>query len=208
MPDDLHTPLSPSWVPWEEVEIKPVQFLDCWVSVKIVINAKETFFIYQEKYLFFLRLTKLHIFNVMVFPLVKYRCEIWTIKKAECWRMDAFELWCWRRLKSPLDCKEIQSVSPKGNQLYDDAEAEAPIFWPHDAKSWLTGNDPDAGKDWRQKKKRGWQRMRWLDSITDSTDMNFSDLWEIVKGRVAWYAAVHGVAKSQTQLSDSTTRAE
>ena len=86
----------------------------------------------------------------MVFPVVMYGCESWTIKRAEKWRIDALELWCWRRLDSPLDSKEIKLVHPKGDQSWmfigrTDAEAEAPIFWPPDAKSWLTGKDPDAG---------------------------------------------------------------
>ena len=84
-----------------------------------------------------------------------YRCESWTIKKAEYHRIDVFELWCWRRLESSLDCKEIQPVHPKGNQFWifigrTDAEAETPILWPPDAKSWLIRKDLDAGKDWRQ----------------------------------------------------------
>ena len=93
--------------------------------------------------------------EALVFPVVMYGCESWTIKKAECWRIDAFELWCWRRLLSPLDCKEIQPVHPKGDQSWvfigrTDAEAESPILWSPCAKSWLIGKDPDAGKDWRQ----------------------------------------------------------
>ena len=96
--------------------------------------------------------------KVMVFPVVMYGCESWTIKKAEHWRIDDFELWCCRRLKNPLDCKEIQSVHPKGNQIWvfigrTDVEAETPILWPPDAKSWLTWKDPDAGKDWGQEEK-------------------------------------------------------
>ena len=96
----------------------------------------------------------------MVFPVIIYGCESWTIRNAEHERIDAFKLWCWRRLfKSPLDCKEIKPVNPKGNQLWilivrTDAEAETPIVWPHDANSQLVGKDPDAGKDWRQKEKR------------------------------------------------------
>ena len=86
------------------------------------------------------------------FPVVMYRCASWTVKKTEHQRIDAFELWCWRRLKNSLDCKEIKLVNPKGNQpgiLFGrtDAEAETPIFWPSDAKSQLIGKDPDAGKD-------------------------------------------------------------
>ena len=94
----------------------------------------------------------------MVFPVVMDECESWTIKKAEQWRIDAFELWCWRRLLSPLDCKEIQTVHPKGNPscIFNGrtgTEAEIPILWPPDAKSWLVGKDPDAGKDWGQQEK-------------------------------------------------------
>ena len=94
----------------------------------------------------------------MVFPVVMYGCEIWTIKKAEHRRIDAFKLWCWRRLESTLDWREIQSVFPKGNQSWifigkTDVEAETPILWPPDLKSWFIWKDPDAGKDWRQEKK-------------------------------------------------------
>ena len=117
-------------------------------------------------------LSKVLIVKAMVFPVVMYGCESWTIKKAECWRIDAFELWCWT-LESPLDCKEIQPVHPKGTQSWvligrTDAEAETPILWPPDVKSWLIGKDPDAGKDWRQEEKGttedemvGWHH--WLD---------------------------------------------
>ena len=95
----------------------------------------------------------------MVFSLVLYGCESWTIKKVEHWRTDAFKQWCWRRLlRVPLDCKEIKPVNPKGNQFWifvgrADAEAETSILWPPDAKNWLIGKDPDAGKDWRWEEK-------------------------------------------------------
>ena len=84
--------------------------------------------------------TKVHLVKAMVFPVVMYGCESWTVKKAEHRRIDAFELWCWRRLESPLDCKEIQPVYPKGDQFWvligrTDAEAETPILWPHHVKS-------------------------------------------------------------------------
>ena len=96
--------------------------------------------------------------QIMVFPVVMYGCESWPLKKAECQKIDAFELWCWRRLKSPLDCKEIQPVHPKGDQSCvfigrTDVEAETPILWPPDEKNWLIWKDPDAGKDWRQEEK-------------------------------------------------------
>ena len=102
--------------------------------------------------------TKVHRVKAMVFLVVMYGCKSWTIKKAEQWRIDAFELWCWRRLESPLDCKEIQPVHPKGNQSWifigrTNAEADTPILWPPDVKSWLIWNDPDAGKDWRREEK-------------------------------------------------------
>ena len=102
--------------------------------------------------------TKVHPVKAMVFSVVMYGCESWAIKKAERWRLDAFELWCWRRLLSPLDCKEIQPVHPKGDQSWVfigriDVEAETPIFWPPDGKSWLIWKDPDVGKDWGQEEK-------------------------------------------------------
>ena len=101
---------------------------------------------------------KVHIIKAMVFPVVMYRCESWTIKKVESRRTDAFELWCWRRLLCPLDCKEIQPVHPKRNQSWmfigrTDAEAETSILWPPDVKNWLSRKNPDAGKDWRQQEK-------------------------------------------------------
>ena len=94
------------------------------------------------------------------FPVVMYWCKSWTIKKAEHWGTDVFDLWCWRRfLQSPLDSKAIKPVNPKGNQPWifigrTDTEAEAPILWPPEAKTGLTGKDPDAGKDWGQEEKR------------------------------------------------------
>ena len=97
--------------------------------------------------------TKVCLVKAMVFPVVMYGHESWTVKKAEHQRIDAFELWCWRRLESPLDCKEIQPVHSKGDQSWvfigrTDAEAESPILWLPDVKSWLIWQDPDVGKGW------------------------------------------------------------
>ena len=117
--------------------------------------------------------TKIRLVKAMAFPAVMYGCESWTIKTAECWRIDAFELWCWRRLLTPLDCKESQPVHPKGYQSWifigrADAEAETPILWPPDVKNWLIGKDADAGKDWRQEEK-GTTEDDWMASPTQWT---------------------------------------
>ena len=135
------------------------------------------------------------------------------------WELDYKESWApknccfWtvvleKTLEGPFDCKEIQPVHPKGDQSWvfigrTDVEAETPILWPPDAKSWLIGKDPDAGKDWGQEEK-GRQRMRWLDGITDSVGMGLGRLRQLVMDREAWYAVIHGVAKSRTWLRDWT----
>ena len=107
--------------------------------------------------------TKVCLIKALVFPVVMYRCENWTIKKAEHQRIDAFELWCWTTLERPLDSKEIQPVHAKGDQPWiftgrTGADIEAPVLGPPDAKRWLTGEDPDAGKDWGQEEKGAVER--------------------------------------------------
>ena len=135
--------------------------------------------------------------------------RIWELDHKEGWEP---KNWCFqtvvleRTLESPLDCKEIKSVNTKGNQPWifiGRTDAEAPILRPPNAKNRLIAGDPDAGEEWREKEK-GWQRMIGWDGITDSTYMNLSQHWEIVEDRGAWHAALHGVTKSWTQLSDWT----